>query len=550
MMDADDSVLATPLAAAEGVQWHERLSALRNLTQELTRPLDLDELFGVIHRELATILRAEAFFFALFHEASQTVEVVRQVESGVELAGGSFPVGSGLTSQVISSRRSQLIRRWSENGPPVHVQYASQTPGLPESAILAPLVYGEHVLGVLAVYSYQPDSFDRNDLLALEVVATQTAMAVANLRHSDRPDVQTQRQISELEAILASMADALLIVDAAGRIIRLNHAARQLLSLNDASIILGQPLDREHWGNWPLGAQEVAETLAPMVEALQRGEVIADTEVDLEGPGRRILSFTGTPLRDAFGTFSGSVLIVRDVTGRREVEDLKDEVLSIASHDLRVPVAVIKAQAQLLRRLIDHKKADIGAIDEGLGSIVGQTDHLSRLLTLLLDLSRIEAGRLELAPAPMDLRLLISRTIKGMQATTRRHVLQLRAPQQVRGNWDEHRLQEVLENLLANAVKYSPKGGTIGVQVRAGKRSVTVRVNDQGIGLDLDEMPHVFERFYRAKGTRALEGAGLGLYVCQAIVAAHGGRLWAESAGSGHGSTFSFTLPHATMADA
>ena len=180
---------------------------------------------------------------------------------------------------------------------------------------------------------------------------------------------------------------------------------------------------------------------------------------------------------------------------------------------LRVPVVVIKAQAQLLRRLIDHNKADIGAIDEGLGSIVGQTDHLSRLLTLLLDLSRIEAGRLELTPAPMDLRLLISRTIKGMQATTRRHVLQLRAPQQVRGNWDEHRLQEVLENLLANAVKYSPKGGTIGVHVRAGKRSVTVRVSDQGIGLDLDEMPHVFERFYRAKGTRALEGAGLGLYV-------------------------------------
>ena len=280
MMDADDSVLATPLAAAEGVQWHERLSALRNLTQELTRPLDLDELFGVIHRELATILRAEAFFFALFHEASQTVEVVRQVESGVELAGGSFPVGSGLTSQVISSRRSQLIRRWSENGPPVHVQYASQTPGLPESAILAPLVYGEHVLGVLAVYSYQPDSFDENDLLALEVVATQTAMAIVNLRHSDRLDVQTQRRIAELEAILASMADALLIVDAAGRIILLNHAARQLLSLNDVSIIYGQPLDREHWGNWPLGAQEVAETLAPMVEALQRGEVIAAQKFD------------------------------------------------------------------------------------------------------------------------------------------------------------------------------------------------------------------------------------------------------------------------------
>jgi two-component system, OmpR family, phosphate regulon sensor histidine kinase PhoR len=536
--------------AVTALQWHERLSALRNLTQELARPLDSDELFRVIHRELARIVRAETFFFALYHEASQTVEVVRQVEAGVELAGGSFPVGSGLTSQVISSRQSQLIRRWSQNGPRVHVQYASQTPGLPESALLVPLVYGEHVLGVLAVYSYEPDSFDENDLLALEVVATQTAMAIANARHSDRLDAQIQRRISELEAILASMADALLIVDAAGRIVHLNHAARQLLSLNDASIILGQPLDREHWGNWPLGAQEVAETLAPMVEALQRGEVIADTEVDLAGPGRRILSFSGTPLRDGFGSLYGSVLIVRDVTGRREVEDLKDEVLSIASHDLRVPVAVIKAQAQLLRRLIDRDAADVGSIDEGLGSIVGQTDHLSRLLTLLLDLSRIEAGRLELARAPMDLRSLVARTIKGMQATTRRHVLELRAPQQVPGNWDEHRLQELLENLLANAVKYSPKGGTISVDMRTAKRGVTVRVSDQGIGLDPDEVPHVFERFYRAKGTRALEGAGLGLYVCQAIVAAHGGRLWAESAGSGHGSTFSFTLPHAAMADA
>src|SRR5207237_10779992 len=120
--DADDSVLATPPAAAKAVQWHERLCALRNLTQELTRPLDLDELFGVIQRELARILLADQLFFALYHEASQTVEVVHQVESGVALAGGSFPVGTGLTSQVISSRGSQLIRRWSETSPRVHVQ--------------------------------------------------------------------------------------------------------------------------------------------------------------------------------------------------------------------------------------------------------------------------------------------------------------------------------------------------------------------------------------------------------------------------------------------
>jgi PAS domain-containing protein len=95
------------------------------------------------------------------------------------------------------------------------------------------------------------------------------------------------------------MADALIIIDSGGRIVRLNHAARQLLSLNDTSIILGQPLDHEHSGQWPLGAREVAEALAPMVDALQRDQVPAETEVEVRSPGRRILSFSGTPLHDA-----------------------------------------------------------------------------------------------------------------------------------------------------------------------------------------------------------------------------------------------------------
>jgi PAS domain S-box-containing protein len=531
------------MAAWDVALYRERLVALRGVSQELAQSLDLEELFRAIYRATAGALDAEVFFLALYDEASQTVEVVRQVESGVELPGGSFPVGSGLTSDVISSRRPQLIRRWSLQGPPVHVRYASNTRGLPESAITVPLVFGEHVLGVLAVYSYQADAFDENDVLLLEAIAGQTSMAIANLRKSDRLDAQIQRRISELETILASMADALLIVDAGGRIVRLNHAARQLLSLTDTSILLGQPLHREHWGQWPLGAREIAATLAPILEVLQRGEVPPEMEVEMRGRGRQILSFTGTPLHDSLGALSGSVLIIRDITGRREVEDLKDEMLSIASHDLRVPITVIRAQAQLLRRSIEQGRAKLDSIDSGLGSIIGQADHLTRLLSLLLDLSRIEAGRLHLEPGPIDLRAMIALTVAGIQSTTIRHRLELRAPRPVWGNWDEHRLQEVLENVLSNAVKYSPDGGRIDIRLRAGKRDVTVSVSDPGVGLAADEVPHVFERFYRARGMRALEGAGLGLYICQAIIAAHGGRMWAVSAGAGRGSSFSFTLP-------
>jgi signal transduction histidine kinase len=111
------------------------------------------------------------------------------------------------------------------------------------------------------------------------------------------------------------------------------------------------------------------------------------------------------------------------------------------------------------------------------------------------------------------------------------------------GHWDQRRIEEVVQNLLNNAVKYSPVGGRIEVRLEADRTQATVTVRDSGIGLADEDAPHVFERFYRGQGMRRLEGTGLGLYICHAIVTAHGGRIWAESNGPGHGSTFTFTLP-------
>ncbi|HLZ28706.1 MAG TPA: ATP-binding protein [Chloroflexota bacterium] len=543
MLLIEESTGVAHPAVSELATLRGHMRALRGLSNALTQASDVVELFRATQRETVRALNAPIFFLALYDEASQTVEVVRQFESGMELAGGTFPIGGGLTSQVIRSRQAQLIRHWSLEGPPVQVQYASNTPGLPESAIIAPLLFGEQVLGVISASSYQPETFDDDDLLTLEVIAAQVAVGIANLRRSSHLDSQVQRRVSESEAIFARMADALLVVDAAGRIVRLNHAARKLLCVENTSIVFGQPLDREQWGQWPLGAQEVAETLAPMIEVLRRGQALDGIEVELRGQGRRFLSFSGTALFDPLGSVTGGLLVVRDITGPHEVERMKDEMLLIASHDLRLPVTVIKTQAQLLQRDIRHEFTDFDALDAGLVTIVGQADRLATLLSLLFDLSQIEAGRLEISPAPMDLRLLVASTIAGIQVMTDRHRVTFRAPHEVLGCWDERRLQQVVANLLINAVKYSPNGGPITLSIRTGKRSVTVRLRDPGVGLDTGEALHVFERFYRAKGIRQLEGTGLGLYICQGIVTAHGGRIWAESAGPGQGSTFCFTLP-------
>lgn len=520
-----------------------QLTVLQAVGAAVAQVSSLDELFRTLYRELARALDVTGFILALYDEASQTIEVVRQVESGVELPGGVFPLGGGFTSQVIRTGQPRLIRRWSSEGPRVQIQYATGRPGLPESGVTVPLVYARRVIGVLSVQSYRAEAYDEADLALLMAIAGPAALAIEHLRRSHRFDEQLQQQVSELEAILSSMADALLIVDAEGRVVRLNQAARALLCVEDTSIILGHPLDREQWGQWPLGAREVAEALGPVLEALRRGEVYRDVEVQVRERGRRVLSFSCAPIRDARGVLSGGVIAVRDVTGRREIELLKDEMLSMASHDLRTPVAAIKALAQRLERHALAGQLDAQAVAESARRIARQVDQFIALLDRLLDLSCIEAGRLTLHPQPCDLVALARRVLDALQPTTERHELRLIAPPAVEGVWDGPRLEQVLQNLLANAIKYSPDGGIVEVTIGYANGQVQLCVRDEGAGLPPDELERVFERFYRAGRTSRLTGAGLGLYICRGIIAAHGGRIWAESAGPGCGSRFCLVLP-------
>ncbi|HEV7666874.1 MAG TPA: ATP-binding protein [Chloroflexota bacterium] len=502
---------------------------------------DLVELCRLLYQTVARQMDASIFFLGLYDAASQTVEVVWQAEHGAELSGGSFPLGKGFTSQVILSGQPRLIRHWSNEGPRVQVQYATDTPGLPESAIAAPLKLGEHVIGLVCVQSYRPNAYRERHLKVIESLCDEAAIVIAGLHYSERIGAQVRRRVSELEAILANMADALLIIDAKGRVVRLNRVARELLSLQDASIILGQPLDESQWDQWPIGGRAAAEALQPVIEQLQRTEEAQEVEVELPGPGHRTLSFRASPLHDADGAFSGGVIVFRDITGRREVERFKDDMFSIASHDLKTPATVIKTQAQLLRR--QFRLGEHGDVEEGLTVISNQADRLSKLLNLLLDLSRIESGRLDLDLAPTDMRGILISMARALQSTTEAHVIEVVAPSGVIGHWDSSRLEEVIENLLTNAVKYSPAGGPIVVTLESDEESATVVIRDSGIGLASDEAPHVFERFFRGTEIRRLEGTGLGLHICQAIVVAHGGRIWAESAGPGQGSAFGFTLP-------
>ena len=497
---------------------------------------DLAELFRVLYDETARAMDATIFLFALYDEANATVQVVRQMDRGVEHSGGSFPLGKGFTSEVIRTGAPRLVRRWSADGPPVRLLYGTEAgePVAPQSGVVVPILSEGRVLGVLSAQSYRPEAYEDADVLSLGAIAVHAGIAVKRLRH-DRRGLQ-------LEAVLATMSDALLIVDARGAIVQLNRAARELLCLGNASLVLGQPLEQQRLEQWPVTAREIAAALVPVIEALRSGRSVANVEFELRSGQLRVLSMDASVLRSSQGPAQGGVIVLRDITGQRDLERLREDIFHMAWHDMQTPIALIRGHAELLLLRLSSGDRDREALTAEAGLVVTHTDRLAELLTTLLDVASLHAGLLTISPRRTDLGALVRDVTQGMQSTAR-HDIVVSAGRGVEGEWDERRIRQVFMNILSNALKYSPEGSPVTVSVSADERSATVRVRDEGIGLDGTELAQMFRRGYRAESTRKISGGGFGLYFSNSIVAAHGGRMWAESPGRGQGSTFCFTLP-------
>jgi two-component system phosphate regulon sensor histidine kinase PhoR len=407
---------------------------------------------------------------------------------------------------------------------------------------VVPILSGDRVLGVLSAQSYRPEAYEDADLLSLGAIAVQAGITIKRLRVTEHMALEHERRALQLEAVLATMNEALLIVDARGAIVQLNRAARELLCLDSASLVFGQPFERQRLEQWPVTAREIAAALVPVIDALRSGASDAGVEVELRSGQLRILSASGSVLRSPKGALQGGVIVFRDITGQRELERLREDIFAMAWHDVKTPITVIRGHAELLLRRLSCGERDRKALEADAALIVEHVDNLSRLLTTLFDVSSLEAGLLSISPRPTDLGALARYVTQGMQSTAR-HSIKVFADRSVVGRWDEQRIRQVLTNLLSNALKYSPEGSTVTVSLAGDERSATVRVRDEGIGLDGTELAQLFRRGYRAESARNVAGGGLGLYFSNGIVTAHGGRMWAESLGHGQGSTFCFTLP-------
>lgn len=402
-----------------------------------------------------------------------------------------------------------------------------------------PMVVRNEVVGIIYIFRGLAAAFTATDRELLANFAAQAAIAVFNARLYQ----QTTQEKRRLDAILESAADGIFITDNAHRIQRFNRALSKLTGWSAADAVGKTHDDVLRWARRDPGPDLAQAEAGGWPLMTNPSPLTVEGDLARADGGFTPASVTYAPLFDREGRLVNLIVTVRDITKFREAEELKSTFISIISHELKTPVALIKGYAETLNR--EDARWDRATVQDSLTVIVEEADRLNELIENLLDASRLQAGALKLTLADVPLDKLAAQLIKRFETQTARHTFSLEfSPDFPLVPGDEARLTQVLSNLLSNAIKYSPEGGRIVVRGTVGPGVVTVSVSDEGPGIARADLPHVFDRFYRANSelTKRVKGTGLGLYLAKAVVEAHGGRIRVESA-PGHGTTFSFTMP-------
>src|SRR5579859_5315850 len=436
-----------------------------------------------------------------------------------------------------------------------------------------PLTVENRIIGILSLFDEHEGTFDTELLQLTTMIADYAAVALENVRLRERQmalwrDAEHERQ--RLELIISSMAEGLLITNAQGAITSLNSSARQLLAQVEVDLEQKTPTPLRHLA----ASTNVSwlSDLADIVDQALAGNIVMNRELLAGDIGETVpltLSISAAPLHDTSQTLMrpiGVVAVLNDVTSNKQIEKLKDEFVSIVSHELRSPLTAIKGYTQHLVRRIERRlrKAQssqdsqptpsASAIESpesvdlrSLHIVQSQTDHLERLVNELLDLSHVQEGQLTLKYSTFSLADVLADCVNSVQVSAEQHALSflclIEDTKDTTITADHDRIAQVIGNLLDNAIKYSPQGGQIVVSLEMKQGNYYIQIIDQGIGVSTEHYDHIFERFYRIRSaTSHYSGIGLGLYVAKAIIERHGGEIGFFN-NANIGTTFYFTLP-------
>jgi two-component system phosphate regulon sensor histidine kinase PhoR len=496
----------------------------------------MPECTAITSSALETLQKSESFFRALIENSSDAIALMTPE--------GNFLYLSPPVKKILGYTPEELVGRCSfDLLPPDQLPFAiqqfskiAQNPGVTQIKEHQYL----HKDGTLRwMESTTTNLLDNPHVQAI----------VANFRDiTDRKQMEKQLKESQdqLSAILKNTADGITVQDRTGKMIYANHAAALIAGYSSVEELLQAPLleYQEKFSLTDEYGRPFPPDQLPGRRAIQGEEnpQVTVCYTNKDTTEKRWSIIKATAIRDAQDQPYIVINTIQDITHLKELEQRKDDFISIASHELKTPLTSIKGFTQILQNRF--KKNNDEATLQLLFKMERQLNKLTKLISDLLDISKMQAGKLSYSIEPFDLDLLIREVVENLQETTRTHQLQLES---TTGLWvagDKDRLGQVLINLLTNAIKYSPKANTVIIRARAEQETVLVSVQDFGIGIAESHHQKIFEQFYQVTDEieKTFPGLGIGLHITGEIIQRHQGRIWVEST-KGHGSTFTFTLP-------
>ncbi|MCX8092726.1 MAG: ATP-binding protein, partial [Candidatus Goldbacteria bacterium] len=537
----------TQLANKQKEEEIAKMSALMEASIIINSTRNLDELLKIIMQSAEKVMQAEAS--SVFLIDSEKNELYFEIATGPkeeELKKIRLKMGEGIAGWVAYTGEALLVPDVSKD-PRFARRVDEQTKFVTKSIICVPLKVRNQTIGVIQVLNkITGQSFSKSEIKFLEALASQAAIAIENANlyeHLEERAEQLNKELKEanvnlsleklrIESIIQSMEDAVIAIDKDNKIVLVNRVAEKIFNINASQA---------------LGKEVTNFAINPTV--IENFKVVLDSKITIKnevkfqfGNKEHIFAAVFTPIVSEKKEAAGSVAVFRDITEIKELDKMKSEFLNMVSHELRTPLTPIQAYSELmLIRNMDSEKV------KSYAEIINkETQRLGSLIGDLLDLSRIESGKgLSLTLEEVDIVNFLKEIYEMYKNTSTKHKIILTVPEKSEIIlFDKNKMSQVMINLLSNAIKYSPDGGNIDIIMEDKDDRIYITVKDQGIGISKEDLPRIFEKFYRVQSevVKKISGTGIGLPIVKYIIELHNGGIDVKSE-LGKGSEFTFFIP-------
>ena len=527
---------------AENDTLRTRLSGLTEAIRRISEDLELDTVLQRVADGARTLTGAR---YAVIGTIDSAGDLRDALFSGLSTQEQdtmvSYSAGIELFKYLVAPRDPQRTTDFT-----AHIEAAGFTDfQLPIGAFLCAQIRGrDGQVGSIFVGKRQSEGdFTHEDQEILEVFASQAALTLVNVRRY-RDELQSK---ADLEALVNASPVGVLVADvASATIVMANHEARRIACVEpEPKIFSVASLEQLKFRR--LDGSEIALEDLPFESALNDGGTVHAEELVIVHPdGSKVPTLiSAVPIQSEDGDLGTVIATLQDMSPLEDLERLRAEFLAMVSHELRAPLTSIKGSAATMRSsLIPPDPAEV---NQFFRMVEEQADHMRDLINNLLDMTRIETGTLSVSPEPMDVGSIIEQAKSAFLSSGYRRNVQIQPARNLPRVWgDRQRIVQVLHNLFSNAAANSSEWSTIGVSASLDGTLVAISVTDEGTGIDPERLPLLFTKFSRGQRSEpgsTDSGYGLGLAICRGIVEAHGGRIWADSAGQGRGARFTFTIP-------